>query len=77
MKKKGFQLRSGNRPSFYKMSGASPFKEDNNSNGNGNNTESNTEEEKEKTNKKDTENKRKMKLKQIFHQINLVLKLGK
>jgi len=56
MKKKGFQLRSGNRPSFYKMSGASPFKEDNNGNGNGNNTESNTEEE--KTNKKDNENKK-------------------
>ena len=30
MDKKGFQLRSGNRPSFYKMSGASPFKEDDN-----------------------------------------------
>tara|TARA_R100001129_G_C5317159_1_gene246704 strand:+ start:564 stop:1115 length:552 start_codon:yes stop_codon:yes gene_type:complete len=58
MKKKGFQLRSGNRPSFYKMSGASPFKEDNNSNGNGNNTESNTEEEEEKTNQQDTENKK-------------------
>lgn len=38
MDKKGFQLRSGNRPSFYKMSGASPFKEDdNNTNNNASN----------------------------------------
>tara|TARA_R100000388_G_C7171822_1_gene124277 strand:+ start:122 stop:520 length:399 start_codon:yes stop_codon:yes gene_type:complete len=34
MNKKGFQLRSGNRPSFYKMSGASPFKEDDNNTNN-------------------------------------------
>ena len=54
MDKKGFQLRSGNRPSFYKMSGASPYKEDdNNANNDANNagndadnTSGNGEEEK-------------------------------
>ena len=47
MDKKGFQLRSGNRPSFLKMSGASPFQENtenntNNDDGNTNNDANNT-----------------------------------
>jgi hypothetical protein len=57
MDKKGFQLRSGNRPSFLKMSGASPFKEDDNNanndasntNNDANNTSDNGEEEKKDT----------------------------
>ena len=50
MDKKGFQLRSGNKPSFYKMSGASPFKEDdNNANNDASNTSDNGEEEKKDT----------------------------
>ena len=42
MNKKGFQLRSGNKPSFLKMSGASPFKEDDNNNVNVSTTSSTT-----------------------------------
>ena len=57
MDKKGFQLRSGNRPSFYKMSGASPFKEDDNNTSNdasnasndAENASNNNEEEKKDT----------------------------
>jgi len=52
MKKKGFQLRSSNKPSFYKMSGASPFKEDNN------NTEVSVDVDKDKDKGKDNKEKK-------------------
>lgn len=52
MKKKGFQLRSGNKPSFYKMSGASPFKEDNN------NTEVSVDVDNDKDKEKDNKEKK-------------------
>jgi len=42
MNKKGFQLRSGNKPSFLKMSGASPFKEGDKNNVNVSTTSSTT-----------------------------------
>tara|TARA_R100000995_G_scaffold19299_1_gene8014 strand:- start:2 stop:409 length:408 start_codon:yes stop_codon:yes gene_type:complete len=49
MDKKGFQLRSGNRPSFLKMSGASPFQEntENNTNNNEETTDKSTDPEQE------------------------------
>ena len=53
MDKKGFQLRSGNRPSFLKMSGASPYQENtenntNNDDGNANNDANSTSDNGEK-----------------------------
>ncbi len=55
MNKKGFQLKSGNKPSFLKMSGASPFKEDDNNNVNVSTTSSTTTDETNNSEKEEQE----------------------